>query len=116
MRTIPPRLDADSSVLEDAMLRREFEDLISAAASSTDSEPKLLPGYASLTSLDFRTAINPALLVFAVGGAKAAAILGCKDPDNFDPCPVPDADRLILARDLDYIVTKLRANYGLLLP
>ncbi len=84
----------------DAMTRANAESYAAAAAGSN----KLLPGYASLVSVDFQLEMNPALLVFAVGGERA------KELDE----AVPDSEVVIPQGNIDYIVTKIAANYGLL--
>jgi ABC-type glycerol-3-phosphate transport system substrate-binding protein len=104
--SLPARLDVDE--FKDAMLRAQFDDFVRAAATSTADAPMLLPGYATLTSFDFQQQANPALLVFAVGGEKAAEIFDC---DYYD-CPVPDAERAVPPKDVAYAVGKFQAAYA----
>jgi glucose/mannose transport system substrate-binding protein len=98
--SVPARTDADLSLF-DAMVRASAEDFKAAGAGSN----KLLPGYASLTTLDFQEEINPSLLVFAVGGDRARTL---------DSADVPEDEADVPALDVDYIVAKIAANYGLL--
>jgi glucose/mannose transport system substrate-binding protein len=98
--SVPARTDADLSLF-DAMVRASAEDFKAASTGSN----KLLPGYASLTTLDFQEEINPSLLVFALGGDRARTL------DSAD-VPIDEAD--VPALDVDYIVAKIAANYGLL--
>ena len=83
------------------MVRGAAEDLAEAGEGSN----KLLPGYASSSTFDFQIEINPSLLVFAVGGTRAREL----DPDN-----VAADEEMIPALDVDYIVSKISANYNLL--
>src|SRR5690606_13215846 len=59
-----------------------FDDMVKGAAADFDEaargEARLLPGYASLTTFEYQKEVNPSLLVFAVGGARARLL----DPDN----------------------------------
>jgi glucose/mannose transport system substrate-binding protein len=84
----------------DAMTRANAESYAAAAAGSN----KLLPGYASVVSFDFQQEMNPALLVFAVGGERA------KELDD----AVPDAEVVVPQGNVDYIVTKIASIYSLL--
>jgi len=98
--SVPARTDADLSLFDD-MVRASAEDFKTAGAATH----KLLPGYASLTSLDFQEEINPSLLVFAVGGDRALEL---------DPADVPADEAGVPALNIDYIVAKIVANYNLL--
>lgn len=98
--SVPARIDADLSLFDD-MTRASAMDFQAAGADTH----KLLPGYASLTTLDFQEEINPSLLVFAVGGDRARAL---------DPTDVPEDEAQVPALDLDYIIAKVAANYDLL--
>jgi glucose/mannose transport system substrate-binding protein len=98
--SVPARTDVDLAQFDD-MVRASAADFATAGAADT----KLLPGYASLTSLDFQVEINPSLLVFAVGGDRARSL----DPDN-----VPEDEATVPALDVDYIIAKVSANYSLL--
>jgi glucose/mannose transport system substrate-binding protein len=100
--SVPARTDVDLDAFDD-MVRKASQDFQSAAAG----EDMLLPGYASLTTFDFQVAINPALVVFTLGGAKAKAILN--EPRNSVVSP---AEEGVLAGDVDYIVQKITANYA----
>jgi hypothetical protein len=95
--TIPARLGVPVDGL-DSMLQEAYSDYSS-------SDVALLPGYPTLVRFDFQLEINPALLVFAVGGARARDL----DPDN-----VPAAEESVDAFDIDYLVAKLEASYELL--
>jgi glucose/mannose transport system substrate-binding protein len=98
--SVPARIDADLSLFDD-MVRASAEDFKAAGADTH----KLLPGYASLTTLDFQVEINPSLLVFAVGGDRARAL---------DPMDVPADEAAVPPLDVSYIQAKIAANYGLL--
>jgi glucose/mannose transport system substrate-binding protein len=98
--SVPARKDVATDDF-DSIVEGAIKDFQAAAAGTN----KLLPGYASLTSYDFQVEINPTLLVFAVGGKKARAL----DPDN-----VPTDEAAIPAKDVDYLVNKIKANYDLL--
>lgn len=98
--SVPARSGVGLDAFDD-MVRGAYEDFVAAGKE----EFKLLPGYASLTTQDFQTEINPSLLVFAVGGEHAREL---------DPANVPESEAAIPAFDVDYMVTKLQANYGLL--
>ncbi len=98
--SIPARTDVE--LPDDSALRRRIaEDL---ARASVD-EHSLLPGYASMTRFDFQTQLNPALLVFALGGARARQL----DPDG-----VTRSEESVPRGDLDYMLGKLAAVYRLL--
>ncbi|HSC86373.1 MAG TPA: hypothetical protein VLC09_03855, partial [Polyangiaceae bacterium] len=99
--SLPARIDVDLSGF-DAMTRAAGDDFKAAAAG----EDKLLPGYASMTEVGYQNAINPSLLVFAVGGERARAL---------DPKSVLESEEAIPALDVDYMVSKMRVNYSLLL-
>jgi glucose/mannose transport system substrate-binding protein len=98
--SVPARTDVNLADFDD-MVRASAADFASAGAGDN----KLLPGYASLTSLDFQVEINPSLLVFAVGGDRARSL----DPEN-----VPEDEASVPAFNVDYMVAKVAANYGLL--
>jgi glucose/mannose transport system substrate-binding protein len=99
--SVPARTDVGLGDFDD-MVRTAAEDFQAAGAE----EGKLLPGYASLTTLEFQLAINPALVVFAVGGSKAATMLNTPDAEV-----VTSAEEDVAAGDVDYIVQKIVANY-----
>jgi glucose/mannose transport system substrate-binding protein len=98
--SVPARTDVELADFDD-MVRASAADFATAGAGDT----KLLPGYASLTPLDFQVEINPSLLVFAVGGDRARSL----DPEN-----VPEDEASVPALDVSYIVAKIAANYALL--
>ncbi len=98
--SVPARTDADLSLFDD-MTRGSAMDFQAASVGTH----KLLPGYASLTTLDFQEEINPSLLVFAVGGDRARAL---------DPIDVPEDEAQVPALDVAYMVAKVAANYDLL--
>ncbi|HSC89564.1 MAG TPA: hypothetical protein VLC09_19915, partial [Polyangiaceae bacterium] len=98
--SVPARSDVDGTSF-DTIIQGAIDDFKEAAAG----ENKLLPGYASLTSYDFQVEINPSLLVFAVGGKRAREL----DPDN-----IPEDEADIAAKDVQYLVNKIKANYDLL--
>ncbi len=98
--SVPARTDVDLAQFDD-MVRASAADFATAGAGDV----KLLPGYASLTPLDFQIEINPSLLVFAVGGDRARSL----DPDN-----VPEDEAIVPALNVDYMVNKIAANYALL--
>jgi glucose/mannose transport system substrate-binding protein len=97
--SVPARTDVDLGRF-DQMARNSAADFTEAVA-----EAKLLPGYATLTSLDFQEEISTSLLVFAVGGDQAF---------NLDPAKVSKDETIVPALDVDYIVAKVTANYPLL--
>lgn len=86
-----------------------FDDMVKGAAADFDEaargEARLLPGYASLTTFEYQKEVNPSLLVFAVGGARARLL----DPDN-----VPEEEEVFPPLDLDYILGKMRTSYAIL--
>lgn len=98
--SVPARNDVPTTDF-DAIVKGAIEDFQAAA----EEENRLVPGYASLTSFDFQTEINPSLLVFAVGGARAREL---------DPGGVPEDEAEIPAQDIDYLINKIKANYYLL--
>ncbi|HEY4106740.1 MAG TPA: extracellular solute-binding protein, partial [Polyangiaceae bacterium] len=98
--SVPARTDADLSLFDD-MTRNSAMDFKAAGAQTN----KLLPGYASLTTLAFQEEINPSLLVFAVGGDRARTL---------DSADVPADEAQVQAFDVDYIIQKIAANYALL--
>lgn len=93
----PARVDVPVS----GQARRAADDLREASGD----EHRLLPGYASMTTFDFQTQMNPALLVFAVGGARARQL---------DPEGVTRSEENVPRGDLDYMIGKLSAAYRLL--
>jgi len=97
--SVPARTDADLTLFDD-MVRASALDFKTAGMGTH----KLLPGYASLTTLDFQNAINPALLVFAVGGERAIV----------DDPTVPASEKGIPAGDVSYITAKIASNYSYL--
>jgi glucose/mannose transport system substrate-binding protein len=99
--SVPARIDVSLEDFDD-MTRAAAEDF-QAAGADTD---RLLPGYASLTTFDFQVEINPALVVFALGGAKAATMLNTPDATVVSP-----AEEDVEPGDVAYIVEKITANY-----
>jgi len=98
--SLPARTDVDLSDFDD-ITQKAGADFKAAAEGAN----KLLPGYASLTLVNYQNAINPSLLVFAVGGERAKEL---------DVANVPDSEVGIQPLDVDYIVGKMRVNYPLL--
>jgi glucose/mannose transport system substrate-binding protein len=97
--SVPARSDVDLGHF-DEMAKNSVADFTAAV-----EDEKLLPGYASLTSLDFQEEISTSLLVFAVGGDRAFSL---------DPAKVSEDETIVPALDVDYIVAKVAANYPLL--
>lgn len=97
--SLPARTDVELSDF-DAVSQQDGADFKAAAAAPD----KLLPGYASLTDVGYQDAINPSLLVFAVGGERARAL----------DTNVPEAEAAIQAFDMEYIIGKMRVAYPLL--
>jgi len=104
--SVPARIDVDLSVFDD-MVRMAATDFQYAAAG----EDLLLPGYASLTTFDFQKVINAALVVFTLGGDKAATMLNSPRETIVRP-----AEEQLEPGDIDYIVQKIVANYGHINP
>ena len=98
--SVPARSDADPSLFDD-MVKGAVSDFQEAAEGNN----RLLAGYASLTSFAYQKEVNPALLVFAVGGKRAQSL----DPEN-----VSDSEVSIPALDVDYILGKIRVSYPIL--
>jgi len=100
--SIPARTDVDLGLF-DEMVRTAADDFTLAA----EGEGKLLPGYATLTTFDYQKEVNPSLLVFAVGGARARQL---------DPANVSINELDVQALNVGYIVGKIMATYVLLSP
>jgi glucose/mannose transport system substrate-binding protein len=98
--SVAARIDVDASE-GDAITARAAADLRAVA----DDPERLLPGYASLTSFEYQQEVNPALLVFAVGGARAYEL---------DPAGVAPTERSVPRADSAYLLGKLRAAASLL--
>ncbi|HVJ17859.1 MAG TPA: extracellular solute-binding protein, partial [Polyangiaceae bacterium] len=92
---IPARLGVSLDDF-DAMTQSSAQDY-AAAAEGTN---KLLPGYASMSSYDFQSEINDALLIFALGGDAAGKWIS-----------VTSGEESIVQGDVTYIVNVIAANY-----
>lgn len=97
--SVPARTDVDLQLF-DNMVKGAADDFQDAAENNT-----LLPGYPSLTPYAYQKKINPALLVFAVGGARAKEL---------DPVNVSDDESSIPPLQIDYIVQRLLVSYSIL--
>jgi glucose/mannose transport system substrate-binding protein len=97
--SVPANINANRDAF-DAMVKGAAADFEAASEGSN----KLLPGYASLTTFDYQVEVNPSLLVFAVGGAKAREL----------DTSVPEEEAAFEALDIDYILGKMTATYSIL--